>query len=74
MLLEKHKRNKTQKKKKNSSNPVNLREEGRERGNWVQSRGEIARQRGRRDHAAEATRFDLEARLRGEGEGKHDQT
>ena len=46
------KRNKTQ--KKNSSNLVRLREEGRERGDWVRSRGKIARRMRRRDHAAEA--------------------
>ena len=34
----------------------------------------IARRRRRRDCAAEATGFDLEARLRGGGEGEHDQT
>ena len=42
--------NKTQ--KKISSNPVKLRE-GRERGNWVWSRGEIAQRMRRRDRAAE---------------------
>ena len=49
--------------KKNSSNPVKLREEGRERGDWVRSRGEIARRRRRRDHTAEA-----KERSRGRGE------
>ena len=46
------KRNKTQ--KKNSSNLVRLREEGRERGDWIRSRGKITRWMRRRDHAAEA--------------------
>ena len=46
--IQKYKRNKTQ--KKNSSNLVKLREEGRERGDWVRSRGEIMRHR--RDRAA----------------------
>ena len=41
----------TKPKKKNSSNPVKLRE-GRERGDWVRSRGEIARRRRRRDRVA----------------------
>ena len=40
----------TNPKKKNSSNLVKLREEGRERGDWVRSRGEIARRR--RDRVA----------------------
>ena len=35
----------TKPRKKNSSNPIKLREEGRERGDWVRSRGEIARRR-----------------------------
>ena len=34
------------KKKKKSSNPVNLREEGRERGDWVRQRGDWGRSRG----------------------------
>ena len=51
-VIQKHKINKTYKKKKKSSNSVKLREEGRERGNWVRSRGEIARRRQRQDRAA----------------------
>ena len=43
----------TKPRKKNSSNRVKLREEGRERGNWVWSRGEIAQRMRRRDRAAE---------------------
>ena len=49
-----------------------MREEGRERGDWVRSRDEIARRRQRRDRAAEVTGLDLEARSRGGGEGEHD--
>ena len=47
----------TKPKKKNSSNLVKLREEGRERGNWVRSRGEITRRRRRRDRAALESTF-----------------
>ena len=39
--------------KTNSSNPVKLREEGRERGNWVRSRGKITRRRRRQDRKVE---------------------
>ena len=42
----------TKPRKKNSSNPVKLRE-GRERGNWVWARGEIAQRMRRRDRVAE---------------------
>ena len=48
-------------KKKKSSNLVKLREEGRERGDWVRSRGEIARRR--RDCAAEARSRDVGVNL-----------
>ena len=51
---ETQKKQNPKKKKKKSSNPVKLREEGRERGDWVRSRGEIVRWRWRRDRVVEA--------------------
>ena len=52
----------TKPRKKNSSNPIKLREEGRERGDWVRSRGDIARRR--RDRVVLESIFAWSARCR----------
>ena len=66
-LIDKHKRSKTQQNQFIKFGQIERRRK-RERGDWVRSRGEIARQRRRRDCAAEATGFNLEAWLHGGGE------